>query len=145
MWSSRLFWKLFASYAALILGTTIAFSLLMSAYQSAQIRSRLQQRLRDDAVLLRALVMDQLVADSHATLQASVMQLARETLTRITITDQHGAVLADSDQDPNFMENHSGRPEIEAASRAGVGVGVHLSRTLGIPMMYLAMRVDRNE
>jgi two-component system phosphate regulon sensor histidine kinase PhoR len=62
----------------------------------------------------------------------------------MTVVDPDGKVLADSDQDPDHMETHRNRPEIERASRDGVGVGIHVSRTLGIPMMYLALRVDRD-
>jgi two-component system phosphate regulon sensor histidine kinase PhoR len=89
-------------------------------------------------------VTDSLAAGSGAELQDRVQRLARETKTRMTVIGASGKVLADSDQEAESMENHRNRPEIDAALAGGMGVGVHMSRTLGIPMMYLAMRVDRD-
>jgi two-component system phosphate regulon sensor histidine kinase PhoR len=143
MWSSRLFWKLFTSYAALVLAATAIFSVLMSAYQTKQVNAYLRERLRDDAALMQSIVTDSLIAGSHEGLQESVIRLARETNTRMTVMDANGIVLGDSDEDPAHMEPHQNRPEIESAARDGVGVSMHVSRTLGIPMMYFATRVDR--
>jgi two-component system phosphate regulon sensor histidine kinase PhoR len=145
MWSSRLFWKLFVSYAGLILAATTLFAALISARQRAQVEDYLRERLLDDAVLLRSHAVDFFGGDDHDELQRLVRRLSGETRTRVTIVNDRGEVLADSDQDPSRMENHRNRPEIEIASRDGVGVWTHVSRTLGIPMKYLALRVDRNE
>jgi two-component system phosphate regulon sensor histidine kinase PhoR len=86
-----------------------------------------------------------LVAGDYAELHEFVGWLSRETQTRITVVAPDGKVLADSDQDSAQMENHRNRPEIESASRDGVGVATHASRTLGIPMMYLALRLNKGE
>src|SRR5262245_43776692 len=145
MWNSRLFWKLFVSYAALILAATAVFSGVVSAHQRSVVHAYLEERLRDDAALMRSRVQDWLNSESTPELQEFVEQLARETHIRMTVVAPDGRVLADSDQDPDHMENHRSRPEIENAARDGVVVGTHVSRTLGIPMMYLAMRVDRGE
>jgi two-component system phosphate regulon sensor histidine kinase PhoR len=145
MWSSRLFWKLYVSYAGLILAATALFAALISGRQRTQVEDHLRERLLDDAVLLRSHVVHFFGAEEHDELQRLVRRLSSETRIRVTIIDEGGRVLADSEQDPRQMENHRSRPEIEIAAREGVGAWTHVSRTLGIPMKYLALRVDRND
>jgi two-component system phosphate regulon sensor histidine kinase PhoR len=144
MWSSRLFWKLFLSYAALIMAATVALSWLMTVYQKNQARASLEEHLRQDVAFVRSNVEEWLGSGDRTKLQGFVKRLSRETNMRMTVLDPNGRVLADSDQDPELMEPHLDRPEIEAASRDGVGLGFHVSRTLGIPMIYVASRVERD-
>jgi two-component system phosphate regulon sensor histidine kinase PhoR len=58
---------------------------------------------------------------------------------RVTVVDPQGVVLADSDQDPQSMENHANRPEIQAAYMNRVGSAIRRSRTLGRDLCYLAV------
>ncbi len=143
MWTSRLFWKLFLAYSGLILAAAAILGAIISARQKQLIHSYLQMRLRDDAEMLSSQVTDELAAARHERLQVLTQQLARKTGTRLTIIAADGVALADSEQDSKTKENHRDRPEIVAAAAKGIGVQSHISRTLGIPMMYLAMRVDR--
>ena len=46
---------------------------------------------------------------------------------RVTVIDSTGTVLADSAQDPETMENHSNRPEIQQAFASGKGQSVRFS------------------
>ena len=57
---------------------------------------------------------------------------------RITVVDASGRVHADSEADPNTMENHGTRPEIETAWKGGVGVEQRHSRTVGRTLLYAA-------
>ncbi len=59
---------------------------------------------------------------------------------RTTLIAADGTVLADSDEDPLKMENHTGRPEISEALRSGSGRAVRYSATLGHDLVYLAIR-----
>ena len=142
MWSSRLFWRLFLAYAGLVLVTTAVFAALVAARQEEQVLSYLRERLHDDAVFLRSYVRSEIAAGSSQSLQDTATRLGREARTRVTLVAANGAVLADSDRDPAVMENHATRREIEQAAATGEGVDTHLSRSVGIPMMYLALRVD---
>ncbi len=142
MWYSRLFWKLFIAYAGLMLVTTAVFAALVAARQSEQVVSYLHERLRDDAVFLRSRVASELISGSSQLIQEIATELGRETRTRVTIIAADGTVIADSEQDPAVMENHLSRREVEQAAAHGEGVDTHLSRTIGVPMMYLALRVD---
>jgi two-component system phosphate regulon sensor histidine kinase PhoR len=59
---------------------------------------------------------------------------------RVTVIDSSGKVLADSAQDPETMEDHSDRPEIQQAFANGKGQSLRLSTTSGRQMVYQAGR-----
>jgi two-component system, OmpR family, phosphate regulon sensor histidine kinase PhoR len=61
---------------------------------------------------------------------------------RVTLISSEGKVLADSDEDPARMENHSDRPEILNALSAGSGYAVRYSATLRRDLVYFARRFD---
>ncbi len=59
---------------------------------------------------------------------------------RLTIIDTDGTVLADTEANPEGLEDHNNRPEVEAASATGWGKAVRRSDTLGTSMLYVAKR-----
>tara|TARA_Y100000748_G_scaffold211114_1_gene177053 strand:+ start:838 stop:2616 length:1779 start_codon:yes stop_codon:yes gene_type:complete len=61
---------------------------------------------------------------------------------RVTIIDQDGVVVGDSDQEPGQMDNHKNRPEILEALNEGVGSSQRFSKTLNQEMMYLAIPME---
>ena len=61
---------------------------------------------------------------------------------RVTIIDQGGVVVGDSDQEPGQMDNHKNRPEILEALNEGVGSSQRFSKTLNQEMMYLAIPME---
>ncbi len=58
---------------------------------------------------------------------------------RVTVIDPQGAVLADSQHDPETMENHAGRPEVREALAHGTGSSIRHSKTLGRNLCYVAI------
>jgi two-component system phosphate regulon sensor histidine kinase PhoR len=58
---------------------------------------------------------------------------------RVTVIDPQGVVLAESNQDPETMENHANRPEVQAAYRNRVGSSIRRSGTLGRDLCYVAV------
>ncbi len=60
---------------------------------------------------------------------------------RVTIIDQNGVVLGESQEDRLAMENHASRPEIIAARASGRGSATRFSATVGYMMMYVAVPV----
>lgn len=57
---------------------------------------------------------------------------------RITLIDENGTVLGDSEADPAQMVNHSDRPEFQQALRTGKGQDIRRSATVGKQEMYRA-------
>lgn len=82
-----------------------------------------------------ALVLDATDADA----QDIVDRLVARTNLRMTIVAADGDVLADSEQDPATMANHSSRPEIAAALRGDIGTDRRTSTTQGTEQIYVAV------
>ena len=62
---------------------------------------------------------------------------------RITVVDFEGNVIADSDYNASFMDNHRYRIEIKNSLTNKFGKSVRYSNTLNIAMLYLARSLDR--
>ncbi|MCA9230654.1 MAG: HAMP domain-containing protein [Planctomycetales bacterium] len=149
MWSSRLFWKLFLTYAGLVLLAVSACIAIVSAWQDEQLFEQVRRRLHDSATLLRDDLGDQLAAGPSESLQQQVLRLGEQTQTRFTLVKDDGVVLADSEQ-PNLdevakMENHLGRKEFAQAKHHGFGISRRDSPTLGESFLYFALAVKEGE
>ncbi|HXJ45401.1 MAG TPA: ATP-binding protein [Candidatus Dormibacteraeota bacterium] len=59
---------------------------------------------------------------------------------RITVITARGLVLADSQSDPQTMENHAGRPELKDALANGSGHSIRHSVTINRDLLYYAVR-----
>jgi two-component system, OmpR family, phosphate regulon sensor histidine kinase PhoR len=59
---------------------------------------------------------------------------------RVTVITAGGQVLADSQSDPQTMENHAGRPEIQDALAKGEGRSIRRSVTVKSNLLYYAVR-----
>ncbi len=72
-------------------------------------------------------------------LQSWAASMGSRTETRVTVIDSRGVVLADSEHDPETMENHASRPEVIEARRRGLGASLRHSRTLNRDLCYVAV------
>lgn len=153
MWSSRLFWRLFLTYAVLTVVAAIAFVVIFLSRQRMAIDVEVRQRLRDEAAVLRLLAepawdsADAPVEELRATWQPKLEALGREVGTRLTLVRADGTVLADSSTDARRMENHRDRPEFEQAAEAadGVGFSTRSSQSVGQEFEYCATRVGSRD
>lgn len=68
--------------------------------------------------------------------------LAPITDARVTVIDSDGSVLADSHADAETMENHAGRPEVQAASRGETGFDRRVSVSTGFNQLYAAVQAS---
>ncbi|GGD50488.1 two-component system histidine kinase PnpS [Paenibacillus nasutitermitis] len=64
------------------------------------------------------------------------------TDSRVTFINGTGVVLGDSDHDPQTMDNHLQRLEVQEAEKSGVGRTIRYSETLNQNLLYVAMLVD---
>ena len=162
MLSTRLFWKILAPGAVLaIVAAALLSSVLARRERSIAVR-QFERRLHDTAIVLRGELAgafrtsgdpgptDNAVAGTgdpapNGLLRARLRQLREETGLRVTLILAEGRVLADSDQDPETMGVQADRPEIRQARRSGFGVYREENRSLGLPMIWLALRVGDEE
>jgi signal transduction histidine kinase len=63
---------------------------------------------------------------------------------RITIIDEKGNVIAESDKDKRTMENHANRKEILEAKEFGIGKTIRYSSTLNKELLYIAKKLTIN-
>ena len=72
-------------------------------------------------------------------LEAWVRELAASGA-RVTVITAQGLVLADSQSDPQTMENHAGRPEVKQALSEGTAHSIRHSVTINRDLLYYAVR-----
>ncbi|RXI41397.1 two-component sensor histidine kinase [Malaciobacter mytili] len=74
-----------------------------------------------------------------------VQQFKEKTSLRITIIDENGKVIVESDKDKDSMENHKNRYEIIHAKYDGFGKIIRYSRSLNKELLYVAKKIKINE
>src|SRR5262245_53805083 len=141
MWRSRMFWRLFAAQAVLLLAAIGLLGAFIVQRVERHYLQQLDERLRVKALLVRELTLAPGAVPKDE-LQRRVQRLGRETRTRLTLLNEKGDVLADSQEDPGRMKNHLGRPEVQQAREHGFGKSTRFSATVHEEMSYAALRVD---
>lgn len=64
---------------------------------------------------------------------------------RVSIVDENGKVIAESDKDLENMANHSNRAEIIQARDTGIGQDIRVSQTLNKELLYVARKITLND
>lgn len=70
---------------------------------------------------------------------------AGKTFFRVTLIDEEGNVIAESDADKNSMENHLGRIEIMEAMRQPYGISIRYSTTVKTDFLYVAHKIESSK
>ena len=84
--------------------------------------------------------------NNFADFDSIAKSLGKKSKVRITIITSAGIVLADSENDPNKMENHKSRDEVKQALEGKIGISQRYSTTLSTDMLYVAhpVTIDNN-
>ena len=133
--SSSVFRKLFLSALALIALTLVTVDFYWTRYAASQQTEALKLQLTAEARVLRG----ELDTVPRAGLEAWALAAEARAQARITVIDAGGNVLADSQHDPETMENHSQRPEVLEAYAGRDGVATRRSATLDRDLFYVAL------
>ncbi len=151
MWSTRLFWRLFSSYAVLAVAGAVVLVVIVLGRQRASIEAEVRQRLRDEAVVVQHWAdaawesADAPVEELRSAWQPRIEALGQEVGTRLTLMKSDGTVLADSATDARQLENHADRAEVEQARLYGVGFATRQSESVKEAFKYCAIRVGSAE
>ena len=144
MWSSRLFWKIFLVTAGFNLALVAGLLIFVTRWQDQQVMGQVRRHLQDTAVMLRSHVVELGLEEvQSAEFQRLLEQLAATTQMRMSLIARDGRVLADSDKSADKLENHRDRPELLQAAEQGVGIANRHSRSVGKPMLYVALPLER--
>lgn len=132
-------WQIFpAHFLVTVLSIAIVTFLATGSVKNFYI-----DNLKSDLVVRANLVSTSLpvsaLTDTSFELNSTIKSLRDLSACRITIIDGSGLVVADSDKNPDTMENHADRPEIVAAFQGSNGWSVRHSPTLNQMMMYVAI------
>ncbi|CAK8713819.1 histidine kinase [Candidatus Electrothrix aarhusensis] len=133
-----LFWQIFPVSLLISLCTVLAVSWFATTTFKTFYYDQMVVDIEARALLLEQKILD-LVMDSPDALQDFCRQAGRRAHTRITVVGPDGAVLADSNEDPQRMEKHGKRPEIIRAYSGQTGSSLRFSTTLHRDMLYVAI------
>jgi two-component system phosphate regulon sensor histidine kinase PhoR len=134
---SRIFLKLFFAALIVIAACTLTLAGLIRQSWEGMLRSQIETSLRQKAELFGS----RLGGVPANSMPAVTAEAAREADARVTVIDTNGKVLADSEADPQTMENHSTRPEFVSALKGQIGSSSRWSHTTGIQLMYVAVPI----
>jgi two-component system phosphate regulon sensor histidine kinase PhoR len=138
-------WRIILPYVGLILVTMLGLGFYLSGFVRQTYLNDLQSKLATEAHMIGDVIMPDLEAvgatpnlDPQARHWDSILNA------RVTIIAPDGTVWGESQEDRALMTNHSDRPEVIQALAYGEGTSTRLSQTLGISMMYTAVKVVDN-
>jgi len=124
----------------------VLITLLMGYYLSTNLRSTFETEIEDQlyasAVLAKSYVRVSPVRGNAIELANDI---GKSLDIRVTLIAKDGKVLGDSALTPQrieSVENHSDRPEVMAALDVGRGTSIRSSDTVGIPFIYVAVKLD---
>jgi two-component system, OmpR family, phosphate regulon sensor histidine kinase PhoR len=133
---AKLFWKLGLTYLALLLGVLLTVDLYSASVLRREYLRSANEKLASFLSLVQARPPH---LENLVELRAWAEWMASGGA-RVTVIESDGHVLADSAQDPETMENHSQRPEIQEALATGTGESVRHSKTVDQDLVYRAIR-----
>lgn len=138
MKNTRLFWQVFFPTLFIILISVSATTWIGTHIIRLFYYEQMRMDIKDRALLVKPNIL-QLLDRDGSELQEFCRVNGRLSGTRITVIRGDGKVLADSNEDPERMDNHGTRPEILHAFGGSVGSSFRLSKTLGRIMLYVAV------
>ncbi len=146
---SRISRRVLGSYIVLIVLVVLGVSLASGFVLKRELLSNLEDDMARQARQL-AVGLD-LAAETGAgpavdptVLESWITNAGNASQVRFTVIAADGRVLADSDELPENMENHAGRPEVVLALAGGEGRSRRFSATLGGETVYVAVRLGRD-
>lgn len=136
--TGRIFIKVFLTVVILLAIAGLGAEYLVHRITEQNHRADLDQALLEKTMLVQA-NLERTAQSDYATL---VAELSRHARARVTIIDHQGIPLADSDANPDRMENHATRPEFAAALAGRIGYDTRRSETIGQDLRYCATPME---
>jgi two-component system phosphate regulon sensor histidine kinase PhoR len=135
----NIFFRIFLSHLLLTIGISLMLVVLSSNIIKKQYIETLTMDLEKMALALKRTIEPYLISGDFSSLDVLVKEIGKKMKVRITVVDPKGVVLADSDEEPQKMENHGLRPEILQAFYGKTGSSLRFSETVKEEMLYVAI------
>ena len=142
----KLIWQLFPPFLFITFISLLATTVYVTKFWRQLYLEQLTANLLKLTHLAESQLNPLLVGKDFSQIDEVVKFLGKQTNIRFSVMLPDGKVVGDSDYDPDKMENHGDRPEIQAALKGEVGISTRRSYTLDERMIYLALPVkDHNQ
>ncbi|MBN2240710.1 MAG: HAMP domain-containing protein [Dehalococcoidales bacterium] len=140
-------WRITISFTLIVVILMTGMGIYLTDYardiQIERVRSSLKKQAVITGEMIRSCISD---PARTSDLNRLVNEVGLSADERITVIDEQGTVIGDSEEDITVMENHSERPEFRDAFETGYGESTRYSTTLGYNMMYVSIPiVDEDE
>jgi len=145
MLQKKLIWQIFPATMVTLLLAIVAVTWYASTSLHDFYLEESENDLHARAHLVRSRVEKLLSQPGAEELRSFCVQVGRASATRITVIDPAGKVLADSNENPETMENHLRRPEIAQAFAGEKGQSLRFSTTLNESLLYVAIPVSEEK
>ncbi len=134
--------KIFILFSCLIAVCSIVFFIFFNSLVRDIHISIIEREIEEKARITEVLVLMRIQNGRGTTdeLHALALDVSRLINLRLTIIDQNGLVIADSDLNEKSADNHLWRREIQQAIKEGSGKSIRYSNSLKINMLYVAKK-----
>ncbi|WP_058486578.1 two-component system histidine kinase PnpS [Defluviitalea phaphyphila] len=134
--------KLLVTYIILIIFSCLVTGFFAIRTSQNYYYNRLNEELLVKVKLISDIFIKEINSNEKIDFQEFSKKYGEVVNGRLTIIDENGIVLGDSETLPETMENHINRLEITQAAKGEVGFSKRYSSTLGIYYMYIAYHVN---
>jgi two-component system phosphate regulon sensor histidine kinase PhoR len=139
MVGSQIFWKVYLGFALVILVTSATVWFVVSGRVTDDEVRNIRRNLVERAAALDVAFELPGSPEETAEFRRRVRAIGRSGNQRVSVIATDGVVIADSDSDPDRMENHKDRPEIRRAFETlEPESSTRYSRTVGKDLLYVA-------
>jgi two-component system phosphate regulon sensor histidine kinase PhoR len=140
------FWQVFIVFTLLFILALTAVTWFTTQSIKKLYTEDTSEVLRNRALLIREQVTANIREGRLDSLRSQVDRSGALTKTRITIILSDGQVIADSEKDPELLDNHGQRPEVLQALSGQVGISMRYSYSVESNMIYVALPLmDKNK
>jgi len=143
MWRSKLFWRLFGGYGALLALSLTLLSWGLLSRMEQRLQAGVQEGLTRDVIALRETLRHRPAEQSTpAALQPLARDLARQMNVRVTFLTGEGKVLADSGTTSLPEVSLADRPEVRESTADKAGWHIRGGQAGEPEMLFVALRTD---
>lgn len=137
--------KLFSAFVAIILLLSILLGFYSISISKKYYMEQYSEHLLKEAGILTILFEEGYQKGNTEFMSEFVSRFSKKLNCRLTIIDEKGAVVKDSETDESIMENHKGRDEVIQALEKGIGLSMRYSNSLQTHFIYAASSAQVGE
>lgn len=135
----KLWLRISLTFLLLLVCVLIAIGFFVGNIMKSTFVDMTRNQLTENAQLVMKVIDISHLYEKPDLLQERIRHFADPIRQRITIIDESGKVIADSENNPETMKNHANRPEVKEVIQEGKshGESIRYSATQGFNMMYV--------